>query len=311
MAMNSRFLRFLSARATSILAGGIFLGLVWPEAARMMSPLLVPTVVAILTGALVRLDWRQTVAYTRRPGLMVLILLWLLGLSPLVTAFVVALTGPPPGLGTAIVLMAAAPPIMTSIAFTLLLRLDTPLATVAVFLATLVVPLSLPPLALALLDLRLTVGIGELMLRIGGIAFGAAAIAAVIRRLVPGRVLNERADEIDGISVLMILLFGIAIMDGVTATLLRDPGLVALAIGLAFTANLALQAAGAGLFWWLGHRQALTVALVSGNRNMGLMLAALAGAADTEVALYFAVGQLPIYVLPLLLRPLYRRILPT
>ncbi len=293
------------------MAGGIFLGLAWPAAARVMSPLLAPTVVVILTAALVRLDWRQSLAYARRPGLMVLALLWLLGLAPLLTALVVSLTGLPPGLGTAIVLMAAAPPIMSSIAFTLLFRLDTPLATVAVFLATLLVPLTLPPLALALLDLRLTVGIVELMLRIGGIAFSAAALAALIRRLVPGRVLRERADEIDGLSVLMILLFGIAIMDGVTATLLREPGLVALAIGLAFAANIALQAAGAGLFWWLGRRQALTVALVSGNRNMGLLLAALAGTADAEITLYFAVGQLPIYVLPLLLKPLYRRLLNT
>lgn len=306
--MLSSFLTILSVRATGILAGGIFLGLAWPAAAWAMSPLLAPTVFVILTAALVRLDWRQTLAYAKRPGVMVLVLLWLLGLAPLVTALVVALVGPPPGLATAIVLMAAAPPIMSSIAFTLLFRLDTPLATVAVFLATLLVPLTLPPLALALLDLRLSVSIGELMLRIGVLAFGAAGAAVAIRRLVPGRVLSDRANEIEGLSVLMMLLFGIAIMDGVTATLLRDPGLVALAVGLAFAANIALQATGAGLFWWLGRRQALTVAVVSGNRNMGLLLAALAGTADAEVALYFAVGQLPIFVLPLLLRPLYRRL---
>lgn len=304
--MLSNLLTLLSARATAILAGGILLGLAWPAAARAFSPLLAPSVFVILAAALVRLDWRQTLAYARRPGLMILVLLWLLGLAPLLAVLVVSLAGLPPGLATAIVLMAAAPPIMSSIAFSLLLRLDTPLATVAVFLATLLVPLTLPPLALALLDLRLSVGIGELMLRIGVLAFGAAAAAAAIRRLVPARLLNDRADEIDGLSVLMLLIFGIAIMDGVTATALRDPGLVALAVGLAFAANIALQAAGAGLFWWLGRRQALTVALVSGNRNMGLLLAALAGTADAEVALYFAVGQLPIYMLPLVLRPLYR-----
>ena len=304
--MLSNLLTLLSARATAILAGGILLGLAWPAAARAFSPLLAPSVLVILAAALVRLDWRQTLAYARRPGQMILVRLWLLGLAPLLAVLVVSLAGLPPGLATAIVLMAAAPPIMSSIAFSLLLRLDTPLATVAVFLATLLVPLTLPPLALALLDLRLSVGIGELMLRIGVLAFGAAAAAAAIRRLVPARLLNDRADEIDGLSVLMLLIFGIAIMDGVTATALRDPGLVALAVGLAFAANIALQATGAGLFWWLGRRQALTVALVSGNRNMGLLLAALAGTADGEVALYFAVGQLPIYMLPLVLRPLYR-----
>ena len=49
--------------------------------------------------------------------------------------------------------------------------------------------------------------------------------------------------------------------------------------------------------------------LVTGNCNMGLLLAALPRGADPDVALYFAVAQLPMYMLPALVAPLYRRLL--
>ncbi len=79
-----------------------------------------------------------------------------------------------------------------------------------------------------------------------------------------------------------------------------------LCIAAAFAANLALQAAGALIFGPTGISRALTLGLASGNRNMGLVLA---DKADFDVVVFFAVGQLPMYILPALLRPLYRRLM--
>jgi BASS family bile acid:Na+ symporter len=42
---------------------------------------------------------------------------------------------------------------------------------------------------------------------------------------------------------------------------------------------------------------------------MGLLLAAVPASADFDVVLFFAVAQLPMYMLPALLLPLYRRLL--
>src|SRR3546814_18528910 len=61
-------------------------------------------------------------------------------------------------------------------------------------------------------------------------------------------------------------------------------------------------------FAWLGRRRALTVGLISGNCNMGLLLAAFPPGTDGDVVLYFAVAQIPMYMLPALLLPLYRRL---
>jgi len=307
--MLSRILVFLSTHGTWILAGGVFLGLAWPQAARVMGPMLAPSVFLILTASLVRLDWQATLGYARRPLVIVLTLVGLMGLAPVATALVVALTEPPPGLAGAIVLMAAAPPVMAAIAFSLLLDLDASLAMVLSFVGTLVAPLTVPPIALALLGIELKVGAGELMLRLAIVAFGAAAAAATIRRLVRRETLRRLSREIDGVAVAMLLVFAVAIMDGVAAAIAERPGFVATATGLAFAANIALQAAGAAAFCWLGLRQALTVGLACGNRNMGLLLAALAGTADFDIVLFFAIGQIPMYVLPALQRPFYRRAL--
>jgi BASS family bile acid:Na+ symporter len=175
--------------------------------------------------------------------------------------------------------------------------------------ATLLAPLTLPPLALLLLDLDLQIGIGVFMGRLALIMLGAFLIAAAIRKLTGPARLAAHAEQIDGFIVVVMLVFAVAIMDGVTATLIERPGIVALWALAAFIANPGLQALGIAAFGWLGRKGALTVGLVSGNCNMGLLLAALPATSDFDTLLYFAVAQLPIFVLPALLLPVYRRLL--
>jgi BASS family bile acid:Na+ symporter len=293
---------------TRVLAVGVFLGLAWPQLASWLAPLLAPSVFVLLTAALVRLDWSAARRQAARPGTALLLVGWLLVLSPALTAVLVAQLPLPPGLATALVLMAAAPPITSAIAFALILGLDAALTTIATFAATLLVPIVLPPVALWLLGVALDMDATRFMLRLGLLAGGALAVAAAIRAAVPRATIDAGAARIDGVAVVMLLVFAVAIMDGVTATLIDRPGHVALVALLAFAANLLLQGAGAAAFWWRGRDAALAAALCSGNRNMGLLLAALAASAEGDVALYFAVGQLPIYILPWALRPLYRRL---
>jgi BASS family bile acid:Na+ symporter len=57
-----------------------------------------------------------------------------------------------------------------------------------------------------------------------------------------------------------------------------------------------------------GLERALALGWESGNRNMGLMLAA-AGSVSDLVWLYLALAQFPIYLGPQLLSPLVHRIL--
>jgi BASS family bile acid:Na+ symporter len=247
--------------------------------------------------------------YLRRPGLTALLMVWLLLVSPIAMwGAMLALPAPQP-LETALVLMAAAPPILGVTAIAILLGLDGALALLMGLAAIVLTPLSVPPLSLWLLGLELEVSVPVFMGRLALVVAAAFAIALALRRLLGVQWFRARAAAIDGTVVLTMLVFAVAIMDGVTATLFERPGTVALWILAAFVANPALQAVSALAFWWLGPRRALTVGLMAGNCNMGLMLAALPPDADYDVVLFFALAQLPMYMLPFVMTPLYRRVL--
>jgi len=306
----SRLLAFLGGHATWVLFVGVFLGLALPQLSSLARPLLAPSVAVLLTATLVRIDLRLMLGYLRRPGAAAVIVAWLLVGSPLLTAGLLALlpASLPGPLTTALVLMAAAPPILSAAPIAMILGLDGALALVTALIATLLTPLTVPPLALALLGLELDLGVGEFMGRLAAVIAVACAAALVIRRLIGRERLPRVAIHLDGLVVAVMLIFAVAIMDGVTDTLLARPLTVGLWLLASFIANPALQLAGAAVFAWLGRRRALTVGLVSGNCNMGLLLAAFPPGTDTDVVLYFAVAQLPMYTLPAVMLPLYRRL---
>jgi BASS family bile acid:Na+ symporter len=97
-------------------------------------------------------------------------------------------------------------------------------------------------------------------------------------------------------------------MDGVTAEAYAQPLRVAGFVVAAFAANLSFQLLGAAAFAGLPRRTALALGVTSGNRNLAILVGSLGASVPPDVFLYFAVGQLPIYLLPGLLAPIYRRL---
>ena len=69
----------------------------------------------------------------------------------------------------------------------------------------------------------------------------------------------------------------------------------------------ALQVLGAVAFLPAGRQVAFTAGHMAGNCNMALILAVLADSAQQEVVIFFALAQLPMYMLPLLANRIYRR----
>jgi BASS family bile acid:Na+ symporter len=306
-----RLLAFLGSQAARVLFVGVFIGLALPDLAALFRPLLAPAVVVLLAGSVLRVEWRHFLHHARRPGIAALLILWLLVAAPLATWVVASPLGLPPALLAAVVLMAAAPPILGGTFIALVLGLDAAMALLVALVATLLAPLTIPPLALAVLNIELAIGTGAFMARLALIVGAAFALAFAARALTPRDWLEARAAHIDGILVLLMLIFAVAIMDGVQPVLLQDPLRVGLWVLAGFVANPALQVAAAALFAWLGRRGALTAGLLSGNRNMGLLLDALPESADFGVTLFFAVAQIPMFMLPAMLSPLYRRLLGT
>ncbi len=303
------FFASLDRYGTRVLFASAFAGLLLPDLASLLRPLLPPGVAAILVLGLLRVDWASMVGYARRPLLVGLLVAWLMVAAPVVAWAVFTLLALPEALETAVVLMACAPPILGSIAIALLLGLDAPLAIVCGLVSTLLTPITMPPLALELLGLELDVSTLEFMLRLATLVLLSFLAAALVRRWVGKERLVSWGTEINGSIVLVMAVLAIAIMDGVSATIGERPDTVLLWLAAAFGANLLLQAAGTICFLYLGLRRALTVGLMSGNCNMMLILASLPPDTDFDVVLFFALAQFPMYTLPALVHPAYRRLL--
>lgn len=305
-------LAFMGRHATAFMAGGVLLGIAVPPLASLAQPLLIPTLLIPLTLALVRLDWSAIGAWRKRGGTVAALVAWLLLASPLgVWALVQALVsiGFPAPLGVALILMAASSPIVSSVAIAVMVGLDATLAIVAVLFTTALVPFTLPPLASVLTGVTIEFGAAAFMLRLAFLVGTAFGVAWIIRRCVPQAKITRRTVLLDGLTVINLVLFGLAIMDGVTAYAIDRPVFVLMALVAAYAVNLLLQTAGYLAFRRLGRRSALTVALVTGNCNMGLVLVALQGTAPFEVTIFFALAQIPMYTLPALLTRLYREAL--
>ena len=119
-----RFLRFLGGRGTWVLFAGVFVGLGLPDLAALAHPLLTPCVVLLLRLAFLRVNWHEALSYARRPTLSLLVISWILLVCPFLVWLVLKATPLPEPLVTALVLMAAAPPILGSTALAIMLRLD-------------------------------------------------------------------------------------------------------------------------------------------------------------------------------------------
>jgi BASS family bile acid:Na+ symporter len=312
MTLALRLLDTLGHHATLMLAGGALFGLALPGAAETARPLLAPLVSGLLALALMRLRREEALAQLRAPLAPLLAVPWLLlGTAPLMLG-VVTLAGPldSPGVEAGMVMMAASSPITAAPAIALMMGLPLPVCLATTLLATVLVPLTAPWLLGAVLALPLSVDAGALAWRLTGVVGGGLLLALVARRMTTPEWRARNARRLDGVAVILLFAFALAIMAGVGEVLAGDPWRVVRLIGLSFVLCAGMMAATTVLFLPFGRGTALGVGYLSSSRNMGILLAALPPAAEPDIGLWFALAQFPLYMLPAMLRPLVARVAP-
>jgi predicted Na+-dependent transporter len=291
-----------------LLAGCIFVGVAAPPLAALLRETLTVTVAGLMTLVLLRIDLAQVLSYLRRPLMVLALLAWLLLACPLLAYGLVRATGLDGALGAALVIMATGCAATSSPAFARLVGLDASISLVAAVLSTLLVPFTAPPLALGLMGIDLAISLGGLMARLATIVGLPLLLALLIRQVTPPERLADWSGMVDGTVVVLLVMYGIGVMDGMQAKLLSEPAWVAAGLALAFAGNFGLNAATALAFLPAGQRVALAAGLLSGNRNMALYLAVLPAATDSRILLFFALCQFPLFLSPFLLRPVYDRL---
>lgn len=308
----SGFLLAVNQHARTLLAASVFLGILLPSLADWLRPLLPLVVIGTLTGALLRLDWTMLAAYLRRPSVAALPTLCQLLVSPLLIWGLVSLMPLQQELGIALVLQAAAPPIGSAAVFAMLLGIDASLSLMLTVGATLLLPLSLTPLVAALAATTvagagLSIDLLAFFARVSVMVLAPFAIAAVLRRFLGEQVLQRHDALIGALNVLLLMIFAIAVMQGVRARLVSEPEFIGLLFLLACVMAVLLHFMGYWILLSRGRSAAVNAAVCSGNRNMGLMLAVTAGSAGETFSLYVGVAQIPMYFAPLIIAWVLRR----
>ena len=133
--------------------------------------------------------------------------------------------------------------------------------------------------------------------------------AAVLRRWPSARSrIRAHKAQFDGAGVVMYFLFAIAAMDGVLAA--RDRGSRpgrALPRRSPSRSRSRAFARRRGSCAALAPGDRFVLGYATGQRNMGLLIAALGAATPDTTFLFFALAQFPIYLMPQLVKPLARR----
>jgi hypothetical protein len=304
-------LAWLGRQATRAVAASIFLGLAVPPLAALFKPYVPEAIFALLVLAFLRVDPQGLRGHAARPGLVLAATAWMMLVTPALLGSIflaLGLSERAPGLFLALVLQACSAPLMAAPAFAALLGLDAALTLATLVLCMVATPLTAPVFAHLFAGDVLTISAPALGLKLFLLLAGSALVAAAVRRLAGASWLEARRDKIDGLNVVVLFVFAVAVMDGIAAHFIADPLLVIGLVALAFALTFVLLGSTALVFARAGRDRALALGLAAANRNLGLMLAATGAALPEATWLYFGLAQFPIYLAPQMLQPLARRV---
>lgn len=301
-------LAWLGRHGTAAVAISIFVGLAVPPLAMLFKPLVAPAIFIMLCLAFLRVDPVALRNHFTRP-LAFAATAWIMLAVPMVLGLILLGMGLKdllPPLFLALVLQAAGPPIISAPGFAAMLGLDAALSLAVLILCSVLTPFTAPAFAEMLVGSVVALSPVALGGRLFVILAGAALVAVAVRRIA-GRIWVERQTEcMDGLNVVMLFVFAVAVMEEVGRQLVARPLFVLTLTAVTFALALGLTALTTLVFIRAGLARAFALGLAAGHRNVAVMLAA--SAMPDLVWLYFGLAQFPVYLLPYLLTPLARRI---
>jgi ACR3 family arsenite transporter len=300
-------LHFLARHARFVLIGGLVAGIAAPELAGFMSGYLAHIIAALLFITALRIGPRQALGSMSdlRQSLAAVATFQLM--LPVTVALAFRIGGFSGALADALVLMAAAAPLAGSPNLTLMTGNDPAPALRQLIAGTALVPLTVLPVFLIYPIVGDMGAVLASAVRLIMLIAGATGLAFLVR----ARWLKEPSPSglaaMDGFSAVLMALAVIALMSAIAPTYASAPSRLAVNMVAAFAVNFGLQLTVYMAGSWLGMGgERVAFAIAAGNRNIMLFLAVLPASVVEPVMLFVACAQIPMYLTPLLLGPLYR-----
>lgn len=304
-------LAWLGRHGTNAVAVSILLGIALPPLGALIRPFFPETVFLLLCLAFLRVDPGALRAQFAKPGLILAAAVWTMLIVPVLAGFALSALGlvdRSPGLLLALMLNVVAPPIFSSPALAVLMGLDAAVTLALLLACVAATPFLAPALVAVFVGPAVTFSPLALGLRLVLMLAGAACVGIAVRSIAGRPWVERQAERIDGLNVIVLFLFAVALMGDVAANTIARPLFVLGLLALSTAVTFGLSGLTALIFARAGLRTALPIAHAAGSRNTGLMLAAAAGSVPELVWLYVALIQIPIYAVPLVMKPLLRRL---
>jgi hypothetical protein len=307
----SAALAWLGRQGSRAVAAVVFIAIALPPLDALVKPFVTEAIFALLCLAFLRLDMAALAGHLRKPWLVLAATAWTSLVVPTLFGAGCLLAGldhRSPDLFLALMLQGVASPMMAAPAFAALMGLDSTLVLSTLVVSTTVTPITAPLFAYAFIGPALTLSPLALGLKLFAILAGSLLLAVVIRRLAGLAAIRRHNDQIDGLNILLVFFFVAAVMENVAGQFVAAPlAMIGLTV-LAFAVTFGAMALTVLVFAPVGRERAFVLGLLTSQRNMGLMLAATGGALPDLTWLYFAIAQFPVYLSPLMLTPLARRL---
>ncbi|MHB0767563.1 Na+-dependent transporter [Bradyrhizobium sp. 5.13L] len=310
-ALPLRALTWLGGQGTRAVAAIAFIAVAVPPLGAVLRPYVTEAIFLLLCISFMRVDLVALYGHLRRPALVAAATAWTTIAVPLVFGLIshaTGLTNNSPGLALALMLQGVASPMMAAPALAALMGLDATLVLVTLVTSTALVPFTASLFASLFLGGMLSISPLTLGLKLLGILAASLLAATIIRRLFGSEAIQRHKQPIDGLNIIILLVFASAVMGDVASDLVAAPLFTIAVALLAFTVYFTLLAVTTLIFRRVGTERAFAIGLMVSQRNLGLMLAATAGALPATTWLYFALTQFPIHLAPYMLMPIARRL---
>ncbi|UPK39925.1 Na+-dependent transporter [Bradyrhizobium sp. 186] len=311
LAVPVRGLAWLGGQGTRAVAAVVFIAVAVPPLGALLRPYVTEAIFVLLCISFMRVDLAALYGHLRRPVLVAAATIWTTIGVPLIVGLIAHATGldtSSPGLFLALMLQGMASPMMAAPALAALMGLDATLVLVTLVTSTALVPFTASLFASLFLGGMLSISPLALGLKLLGLLAASLFAATIIRWIFGAAVIQRHKRPIDGFNIVVLLIFASAIMGDVAHEFIAAPVFTIGIALLAFTVYFTLLAVTTLLFRRVGYERAFALGLMVSQRNLGLMLAATAGALPATTWLYFALTQFPIHLAPYMLTPIARRL---
>ncbi|MFT5113424.1 MAG: BASS family bile acid:Na+ symporter [Parasphingorhabdus sp.] len=284
-----------------LLACSVFVALLLPDLAAFAAPALLPSLFIIMLLSLMNMNWQSGEIFQKSEWLSALaIVLFQMIVLPLVLVLVLSSFLKLETVWFAGLILSGST-IFGASAFAGLLGLSSTLTLLGVLMSTLLMPFSLLFMWWLIGSAELDMSVVDYSQRIA-LFMVVPAILAWIYHLGCRRFnWRNNSNWIQHGVVLALIVFALAIMDGVTDFAMRDP----LAAVQMFLLVLIIHLGLFGLSWltfrFKGSQVAMIAGMLSANRNLGMLMAVAGSMVPENFLLFVGLWQIPMYLSPLVL----------